>query len=180
MAQGITGGLVPSYAVLASTLFAVSAAFNFLKSAGQLRTLQAGQLAYSSATGIGMRTLTNDIQAAADGMLTFQDAAQAASIGVSSGLSVSQLERMGKAAKDVSIVLGRDVTDSFNRLVKGATKAEPELLDELGIILRLEIAAEKYDAQIGKAAKDLNIFEKSKAVLMLFNQFNFIMIEVLC
>ena len=111
MAQGITGGLVPAYAVLASTLFAVSAAFNFLKNAGQLRTLQAGQIAYSSATGTGMRTLTNDIIAAADGMLTFQDAAQAASIGISSGLSVSQLERMGKAAKDVSVVLGRDVTD---------------------------------------------------------------------
>ena len=164
MAQGITGGLVPAYAVLASTLFAVSAAFNFLKSAGQLRTLQAGQLAYSSATGIGMRTLTNDIQAAADGMLTFQDAAQAASIGVSSGLSVSQLERMGKAAKDVSIVLGRDVTDSFNRLVRGATKAEPELLDELGIILRLDDAAERYRQQTGQLGKELSTFERQQAV----------------
>jgi len=164
MAQGITGGLVPAYAVLASTLFAVSAAFNFLKNAGQLRTLQAGQIAYSSATGTGMRTLTNDIIAAADGMLTFQDAAQAASIGISSGLSVSQLERMGKAAKDVSVVLGRDVTDSFNRLVRGATKAEPELLDELGIILRLDDAAERYRQTTGQLGKELSTFERQQAV----------------
>lgn len=164
MAQGISGGLVPAYATLASSLFAVSAAFQFLKSAGDLRTLQQGQVAYASATGIGMRTLTKSIQDAAGGMLTFADAAQAASIGVASGLSVNQLERMGKAAKDVSVVLGRDVTDSFNRLVKGATKAEPELLDELGIILRLEDAADLYGRKIGKAGKDLTTFEKQQAV----------------
>ena len=53
MAQGITGGLVPAYAVLASSVFALSAAFNFLKNAGDLRTLQQGQVAYASAKAFG-------------------------------------------------------------------------------------------------------------------------------
>ena len=76
-------------------------------------------------------TLTNDIIAATDATVTFQDAAQAAAIGTAAGLSSDQLTRLGTAAKDASIILGRDVTDSFNRLVRGVTKAEPELLDEL-------------------------------------------------
>ena len=32
MAQGISGGLVPAYATLAAQVFAITAAFNFLKS----------------------------------------------------------------------------------------------------------------------------------------------------
>ena len=39
MAQGITGGLVPAYATLAANIFAISAAFRFLQSAGDLRIL---------------------------------------------------------------------------------------------------------------------------------------------
>ena len=38
MSQGISGGLVPAYATLAAQLFAVSAAFNFLKRSGDIVT----------------------------------------------------------------------------------------------------------------------------------------------
>ena len=61
--------------------------------------------------------------------------------------------------------MGRDLTDSFNRLIRGVTKAEPELLDELGIILRLENATRNYALQVGKARDDLNAYERTQAVL---------------
>tara|TARA_R110002153_G_scaffold59389_1_gene162284 strand:+ start:584 stop:4321 length:3738 start_codon:yes stop_codon:yes gene_type:complete len=163
MAQGM-GGLVGAYATLAANIFAISAAYNFLKSAGDMRILEQGQKAYAMGSGIAIRSLTNDIIAATDAQIGFKEASQAAAIGLSSGLNVDQLKRLGKAAKDTSAILGRDVTDSFNRLVKGATKAEPELLDELGIILRLEPATKKYADAIGKTAKDLTAFERTQAV----------------
>ena len=163
MQQG-TGGLVGAYASLAAQLFAVSAAFSFLKSAGQLESLKSGQMAYSASTGTAMRTLTNDIIAATEAQISFTDAAQAAAIGISSGLAPEQLTRLGKAAKDASLILGRDVTDSFNRLVRGVTKAEPELLDELGIILRLKKATEDYGKVINKSADELTAFERTQAV----------------
>jgi len=163
MQQGM-GGLVGAYASLAASLFAVSAAFNFLKSAGELKSLQAGQVAYASATGAALKTLTNDIIDATNNQIAFKDAAQAAAIGTAAGLTTNQMQRLGKAAADASQVLGRDVTDSFNRLVRGVTKAEPELLDELGIILRLEDATTDYGLALGKAGKDLNTFERQQAV----------------
>ena len=43
MAQGMTGGLVPAYAVLASNVFALSAAFNFLKRAADVSNLEKSQ-----------------------------------------------------------------------------------------------------------------------------------------
>lgn len=164
MAQGITGGLVPAYAILAAQIFAVSAAFNFLKSSGTLVTLQQGQIAYAAATGTALRTLAKDIIAATDAQITFQDASQAAAIGIASGISPDQLTKLGTAARDASFILGRDVTDSFNRLVRGVTKAEPELLDELGIILRLETATTQYANAINKNVRDLTAFERSQAV----------------
>lgn len=164
MAQGMTGTLVPAYATIAANVFAISAAFNFLKSAGDLKALQEGQVAYAAGTGIAIKNLTNTIVDATNAQISFQDAAQASAIGLAAGLSQTQLKSLGTAAKDVSLVLGRDVTDSFNRLIRGVTKAEPELLDELGIILRLETATENYAIALGKSAKDLTQFEKSQAI----------------
>ena len=164
MAQGISGGLVPAYATLAAQVFAITAAFNFLKTAADFEVLATGQAAYARATGVAIKTLTEDIVAATNAQISFADAAQAAAIGSAAGLSTDQLTRLGTAARDASAILGRDVTDSFNRLVRGVTKAEPELLDELGIILRLENASQKYADAIGKDVKNLTQFEKSQAV----------------
>ena len=163
MSQGM-GGIVGAYATLAANIFAIGAAFRFLESAGNLQKLKEGQELYAAATGVALRSLTSDIMAATDAQITFENASQAAAIGVAAGLTNDQLIALGKGAKDVSIILGRDVTDSFNRLVRGVTKAEPELLDELGIILRLADASEKYGTMIGKNANDLTQFEKSQAV----------------
>lgn len=163
LSSGITGGLVPAYATLAAQIFAVTAAFNFLKDAGSLRQLQQGQVAYAAAVGTSLSTLTKDLQRATDAQLGFRDAAQAAAIGVAAGLDPEQITKIGTAAKDASQVLGRDLTDSFNRLVRGITKAEPELLDELGIILRLDTATRNYKQALGITG-ELSAFQRSQAV----------------
>ena len=146
-------------------MFAIGAAFRFLKDAGDLAALQEGQMAYAVGTGVAIKTLTNNIIAATGAQVQFRDASQAAAIGTAAGLSADQLTRLGAAAKDVSLVLGRDVTDSFNRLVRGVTKAEPELLDELGIILRLEDASKRYADALGLTAGELTTYQKSQAVV---------------
>ena len=165
MAQGISGGLVPAYATLAANVFAVSAAFNFFKAAADLRVIQESQENYARSTGTSLSLLTSRIQEATDGVLTFQEAAQAVSIGTASGLNSEQLTGLAQVAKNASLALGRDLSDSFDRLVRGATKAEPELLDELGIILRLETATQKYANALGKNAKDLTAYQRTQAVV---------------
>ena len=165
MAQGISGGLVPAYATLAANIFAIGAAFRFLQSAADFRILTQGQAEYATRTGQNLAIMTRNLQAATDGQLAFADAAQSVAIATAAGLSTKQINQLGVVAKNASLMLGRDLTDSFNRLVRGAVKAEPELLDELGIILRLETASEKYALSIDKTKDQLNIFEKSQAVV---------------
>ena len=164
MAQGMSGGLVPAYATLAAQIFAVSAAFQFLQNAFDFNNLIKGQEALGSVTGTTYKTISNSLVEATAGQLKYADAAKAAAIGTASGLTAGQLTQLSTAAKNTSLALGRDLTDSFNRLIRGVTKAEPELLDELGIILRLDTATRKYAQAIGKPASALNEFERSQAV----------------
>ena len=164
MAQGMNSGIVPAYATLAAQIFAVSAAFQFLQNAFDFNNLIKGQEALGSVTGTTYKTITNALVDATAGQLKYADAAKSAAIGTASGLSAGQLTELGTAAKNVSLALGRDLTDSFNRLVRGVTKAEPELLDELGIVLRLDTATRNYAEAIGKPVTALNAFERSQAV----------------
>tara|TARA_B100001250_G_scaffold15210_1_gene13291 strand:- start:6629 stop:10627 length:3999 start_codon:yes stop_codon:yes gene_type:complete len=163
MQQGM-GGLVGAYATLAAQVFAVSAAFQFLQNASDFKNLVAGQEALGTVTGVAYKTITHAMIEATDAQLKYIDAARAAAIGTAAGLSSGQLTGLAEAAKNASFALGRDLTDSMNRLVRGVTKAEPELLDELGIILRLEPATEKYAQKIGKAREELNAYERTQAV----------------
>lgn len=164
MAQGM-GGLVGAYATVAASVFALSAAFQFFKTVGDLAALTSGQELFAAKTGVSMKLMTKNIQDATGGLVAFREAAQAAAIGEAAGLSADQMERLGAVAKNAGTILGRDVTDSFNRLTRGAIKAEPELLDELGIIVRINDAAETYGRTIGKNAQDLTQFEKSQAIV---------------
>ena len=163
MQQGM-GGLVAVYATLAAQVFAVSAAFQFLQGASNIRNLIEGQEALGAVTGTAYKTITASIIEATDAQLNYSDAAKAAAIGTASGLTAGQLEKLGTVAKNASFALGRDLTDSFNRLVRGVTKAEPELLDELGIILRLEAATKKYADKMDLSVGSLTAFQRSQAV----------------
>jgi len=164
MASGISGGLVPAYAALAANVFALTAAFNFLKNASQVSLLEQSQVAYAANTGVALDRLTSSLRESSKGMLTFQEAGQASAIGLAKGFSSNQMDKIAEGALKVSNALGRDFTDSFDRLVRGISKAEPELLDELGITLRLETATKNYAAALNKSAKELTAAEKSQAV----------------
>jgi hypothetical protein len=164
MSQGISSGLVPAYATLAANVFAVQAVFLAFRNSADVTNLIEGQKALGAVTGVAYKTITNSLRDATNGMLSFKEAATAAAIGTAGGLTSGQLTDLASAAKNASAVLGRDLTDSFNRLIRGVTKAEPELLDELGIILRLETASLKYAKAMGITGRQLTTFEKQQAV----------------
>ncbi len=166
MTTGITGGLVPAYAALAANVFAISAAFNFFKRAADVKILEEGQIAFGKNTGFALQTVTAGLREASGGMLGFREAAEAAAIGVAKGFSPKQLNDLAVGARKASAALGRNFEDSFDRLIRGASKAEPELLDELGITLKLADATKAYGDAIGKNADDLTAFERSQAVLI--------------
>jgi hypothetical protein len=163
---GGSSGLVGAYAVLAANVFALSAAFNFFKRAADVANLEKGQVQFAANTGTAIKSITHNLREASDGMLGFQEAAQASAIGLAKGFSPKQMEQLAVGARKASTALGRDFGDAFDRLVRGVSKAEPELLDELGITLRLETATKKYAKAIGTTADKLTESQRSQAVFM--------------
>ena len=88
MQQGM-GGIVGVYATIAAQVFAVSAAFQFLKDASDVSNLIAGQKALGAVTGVAYQTITQSVRDASLGQLSFAEASRATAIGMASGLSLS-------------------------------------------------------------------------------------------
>jgi hypothetical protein len=64
----------------------------------------------------------------------------------------------------------KDLNDSFDRLTRGAAKLEPEILDELGIIVRIDKAVADYAARVGKGVKELSLWERQQAFVNAMNE----------
>lgn len=158
-----SGGLVAAYATLAANVFALSAVFLTLRRAAEVDQLRKGLSELGTVSGLAMETLARGLVEATGNALSLEEAMRATAQVTSSGLDPSSLEEFGKAAKNISITLGRDVSDSFDRLTRGVTKLEPELLDELGLFVRVDEATQKYATQMNKASGDLTNFERRQA-----------------
>jgi hypothetical protein len=168
MQQSIGGGssgLVGAYATLAANVFAATAAFNALRSAAQVETLVEGFTFLASSAGRSADIVAASVQKITDNALSMEDAFRASAIAITSGFSTTQLEKLVSVGKNASIALGRNLGDSVDRLIRGVAKLEPEILDELGIMVRLDTATTKYAATLGKVAGDLTDFERRQAFL---------------
>lgn len=163
--MGGSSGLVGAYATLAANVFAATAAFNALRGAAQVQTLAEGFGFLAGASGRSSEIIAGNIQNITGNALSMEESLRTAAIGIQSGFSSAQLEKLTEVAKNASIALGRNLGDSVDRLVRGVAKLEPEILDELGIIVRLESATQKYAATVNKSVSDLSEFERQQAFL---------------
>ena len=170
LANTIDGGgggtsLVGAYATLAANVFAASAAFNALSRAAEFQQLQQGLELVGNQSGRTLSVLADNLRDATDGALSLEQASRGAALGVSGGFGAKELTGLAEIAKGASLALGRDLADAFDRLTRGAIKLEPEILDELGIMVRLDDAVEQYAAQLQKSASSLSQLERRQAFM---------------
>jgi len=164
-AGAITGGLVPAYAVLAANVFAITAAFNALKQAAQVETLEAGFTTLGNTVGRTATIMADRLKEVTGNAISTEQALRAAASGFSAGFSISEMEGLTEIARGASIALGRDLGDALDRLIRGTAKLEPEILDELGLFVRLDDAVEKYATELGRTASSLTEAERRQAFL---------------
>ena len=163
MTTGIEGGLVPAYATLAAHVFAVTAAFGLFRRNAAIEQLNEGLIFTGRAAGNNLPLIVQGLQDITDGAVSAADAMRATALGISAGFDQSQIEGLTRVAKGASQALGRDMTDALDRLTRGAAKLEPEILDELGIMVRLDTVTKDYAASLGKTSAELTQFERRMA-----------------
>ena len=160
-----TSGLVAAYATLMANVFALTAAFGALQRAAALEQLEKGLIAVGNAAGQNLPYVARELQQITGNAVTLQEAMEGTALAMSAGFGINQLKDLAKVAKGASIALGRNMGDALTRLVKGTAKLEPEILDELGILVRIDKASSDYAATLGKTVTELTRFEKQQAFL---------------
>jgi len=158
-----SSGLVGAYATLAANVFAATAAFNALRAASQVQQLEKGLEVLGRSAGRNLTVMADGFREAAGFAVSYDQALRAISVGSSASFSSTQIEGLAEVAKAAATALGRDVGDAVDRLTRGAAKLEPEILDELGIFVRLDDASAKYAASLGVAASELTRFQQRQA-----------------
>ena len=161
--EGGSGGLVRAYALLAANVFALTAAFGVLSRAAQVETLIESIEALEVVSGRSIKSVARDLQEASGGSLDFANSLRSVSLASSAGFGTDQIQQLGEVAKNASVALGRNLADGLDRIFRGVIKVEPELLDEIGLFVRVNDASQKYADQLGIAASDLTEFQKRQA-----------------
>ena len=157
------GGFVAAYAGAAANVFALQQAFAALQRAVQFETVIQGTKALASEIGISGEAVLKSVKGITKGQIAIEEAAQNVNIALSAGFNTDQIESLTEIATKASRVLGRNLTDSLQRVVRGTSKLEPELLDEIGIFARIDPAVEAYASKLNVSASSLTNFEKRQA-----------------
>lgn len=160
---GGSSGLVGAYATLAANVFALTAAFGILQRASAAQQLAEGLEFTGTVAGRNLPYIADRLKDITGAAVSTQEAMSAVALATSSGFSSQQIAELGEVAKGASLALGRDMTDALNRLVRGAAKLEPELLDELGIMVRLDDATRDYARELGTVEGNLTQYQKRQA-----------------
>lgn len=165
------GGTLPiMYAAIASNIFVLQSAFEQLKMGDQLNRLEKFGTIVGTQTGTPVQTLARSLQEAAGYAISFEEAMRQASSASAYGFDAEQLNKFGLVARRAAAVLGVDMVDALNRVIKGVSKQEIELLDELGVTIRLNDAYANYVKQLNAAntgitynVNSLSTFQKQQA-----------------
>lgn len=160
--QGL-GGLVHLYATFAANIYAAGAAYNALSKAMDTANMVKGLDQLGAASGKSLGTLAKQLANVTDGAISLREAMTATAQATAGGMTSEAILRMGKIAKNASQALGVDMTNAVSRITRGIVKLEPELLDEIGIMVRVDRSVESYARSVGKAVSSLTEFERRQA-----------------
>lgn len=157
--------LTSAYASIAINVYAAAEAFRVLSDAANLERLLSQTATFSAAvSGINVKGLARDMMELSGGALSLKESLSFATKGTAFNFTTEQLEKLTVGARKASIALGRDFSDSMDRVLRGISKQEIELFDELGVVTRLTPAFEAYAASVNKSVDELSDYERQLAL----------------
>jgi hypothetical protein len=124
-----------------------------------------GELSISS--GLDPTRTLDALRRAARSTATDLDLMASANLALQSGLPATseQLGQLAEGARRLGRALGRDASESFERLIASIAKGERRLIDELGIVINFNEEYEKYARNVLGVTRELTENEKVAARL---------------
>jgi hypothetical protein len=158
------GGLAAVYAVITANVYAAAESFRILSEAASDARLLNVSSTLSATKGVNIEVTAAAMRDVLEDAISYQESMALATATVAKGFSTEQLEQLTLVARRASVALGIDLTDAMNRVTKGIAKQEVELLDELGISIKLTEAFDAYALEIGSTADELSSYQRQQAL----------------
>jgi hypothetical protein len=171
------GGITDQFRKLDSVLgvsFGVGIAVGIGRTALELGKLSAqAELTEKSfdrlASGVGQSSdkLLESMRTASRGVISDANLILGANRAIGTGVAdtAAELNQILEIARATGQAYGKTTTDAYNRIVEAVSKLEPELLDELGITVRLDQVFRAYAASLGTTADKLTDVQRKAAFL---------------
>ena len=164
------GALTAAYAMVYANVYAVTEVFRQLSVAASDARLLEVTDTLSAAKGANVEVAAAAMRDVLEGSLSVQESMRLATASISKGFTTDQLAELTLVARRASVALGLDLTDAMNRVTKGIAKQEIELLDELGITIKLTEAFDAYALKLGVAADNLSSAQRQQALYNLVTE----------
>jgi hypothetical protein len=113
--------------------------------------------------GANSKKLLMDLQEASRQTLSLQEIMTTGSRAILLGIQQDKLVDLMKIARAASKAMGTTVSEAFSDISLGIGRQSRLILDNLGIIVRVGVAYDRYAASVGTTADALTDFEKKQA-----------------
>lgn len=147
---------------------AARAVIELVDRAGRVREIETAFENLSAVAGVNATRALEEMRDAADGTVSRFELMQRANLAFQARLPLTA-ERLGELveiSRRLGESVGRDATEAFTRLVNGIAKGEQNLLEELGILTRMEDALRAWEQQTGRNSDSL---DQQQKILVFYN-----------
>lgn len=164
------GGLATAFGVAGVAALVTEmgrAGLEMVELAGRAQRVEDAFQSLANQAGLSSREVLAELQGVSQGLISETDLMLAANRALIGGVAdnAQELGDLMQIAIARARTFGRDAGDAFNRLIEGLAKAEVEVLDELGLTIRLEEATRRYADSIGVAVTDLDAQQRTQALV---------------
>lgn len=163
--SAVKGKIVGIGIAVVAAGFAIKKAFDFAEAGAKLQVMRKSFHSYAKSVGADGDDILAKLKEVSKGTVSEADLIASAGKAMLLGLAPDKLVTLLEVARAASKITGDSITKSFDDITTGVGRQSRMILDNLGIILRVGDANEKYAESLGKTVEELTEAEKKLAVL---------------
>lgn len=175
--RGLMGSLIPVMGAFSTSAAAIAGPIGLMGAAlaatitplslmgDKLRTQETAFQNLATSYGVASSKIIKDLQEVSNHTMSQAELMETASSAMLLGIPAEEMAGLMEIAVAASKVMGTEVTKNFSDIALGVGRGSVEILDNLGITLKLEEAYDKYAKQLGRSVESLSAAEKKQAIL---------------
>ena len=158
-------GLKSAWVEIAAGALAVRQAYDMAFQAAKFQEREQAFANLAASHGQSAQQIIADLRRMSGQTLDTMTIMEKAGTAMTLGIPAEKLAQLMEIARSTAKVTGQEVSQAFSDIVTAVGRQSQMILDNLGIIVKVGEANERYAAQLGKTASQLTDAEKKQAFL---------------